>query len=926
MTVWHSRRSSAASAVQNKIQGNMISITNDINTLVEDLVSGASTMAKVAGMAARTPGILDDSVGLDGLTYAGGQQPLLFDQRPSRFSEWHATTNALTTDPVAPLAATLGGDCVCRKAWELFCNETAAARAAPPGHECMPCNRACEIIFGRRLTRYLDPVAAVAALKSPIAPMWWFGRGDGNYGVLRDWGAVWVPPPTDTMSLAALNVTIAQLYKSGNKFESLVYPRALTGDASPAWTAPFVDAVTQMPAVACGVPAFGVDGEYVGGAYTGVYMAASISYFNRLANTSEANLIMVVTTDNGDIFAGSMDGIDKIIGGGGCSSSEVCSIAGVAGGVLLPMLNRTDAGDSLGIMRDWIQITVADEVYAVFSQELSSINWRVFFFVLKEVIFPTPKDDSATLRLVLVIALPVVFAIMLTIGGLTLFISARSHQRIKELESQLGSVAQVKLLGTPSEDVVRSLMRIKDKRKLSRPDREEIIRIVALIASNKLYRIDSTAKAAIAQLGLEGGAGEFLVDMLVRGNDDSASKTGSELVGCEALQDASDAGSEMGVPVGDSTRFQKVLVMFDSSTQLLLEMITDAPSSIDSTQVTIKLSGYTTPVGFDSWLFDVEELKNVDACSEELGQCQQVVASGNSQASLLELAAMIALDRHDLINSLGLPRRKVVTFVRTISRGYNINNQYHNALHAADVVQAVSALIASCDKVVFSKIEKLSLIVGALVHDFGHGGLNANFLKASQDPLFYKYNGVSILENMHAAESMRLLFLEDWCNFATKKLSNEDANELHNTVVDLVLATDMTRHIEIVSQYSTLMTSGGFTGTKPQRLMLMKMFIKFADISNPTRPWGAAYRWAQRVMEEFYCQGDRERASRMPVSKFMDRSQSDSAGCQESFIKFIVQPMAEHIAPVVPGIASDIMTNLKANENMWKGTKKSCDF
>ena len=58
--------------------------------------------------------------------------------------------------------------------------------------------------------------------------------------------------------------------------------------------------------------------------------------------------------------------------------------------------------------------------------------------------------------------------------------------------------------------------------------------------------------------------------------------------------------------------------------------------------------------------------------------------------------------------------------------------------------------------------------------------------------------------------------------------------------------------------------------------------------------WQRAFamcRWSVRVLEEFFAQGDRERAAGLPVSPMMDRTSTSHALSQINFIEFIVAPL-----------------------------------
>jgi len=52
---------------------------------------------------------------------------------------------------------------------------------------------------------------------------------------------------------------------------------------------------------------------------------------------------------------------------------------------------------------------------------------------------------------------------------------------------------------------------------------------------------------------------------------------------------------------------------------------------------------------------------------------------------------------------------------------------------------------------------------------------------------------------------------------------------------------------------------------------VLKNVAHCADLSNPTKPYLLYSRWVERVMEEFFRQGDQEKARGIDVSAMCDR-------------------------------------------------------
>lgn len=69
------------------------------------------------------------------------------------------------------------------------------------------------------------------------------------------------------------------------------------------------------------------------------------------------------------------------------------------------------------------------------------------------------------------------------------------------------------------------------------------------------------------------------------------------------------------------------------------------------------------------------------------------------------------------------------------------------------------------------------------------------------------------------------------------------------------------------------------------RLLVMEIIIKLADVNGPMKEHPLHCQWTDRIASEFYEQGDEERSLNLPVSLYMDRSDPRLPELQKSFIK-----------------------------------------
>mmetsp|Transcript_6600 Transcript_6600/g.16470 ORF Transcript_6600/g.16470 Transcript_6600/m.16470 type:complete len:154 (+) Transcript_6600:2213-2674(+) len=139
-------------------------------------------------------------------------------------------------------------------------------------------------------------------------------------------------------------------------------------------------------------------------------------------------------------------------------------------------------------------------------------------------------------------------------------------------------------------------------------------------------------------------------------------------------------------------------------------------------------------------------------------------------------------------------------------------------------------------------------------------------------------------------------------------------------MITMVLGTDMAFHFESVGTFKNRVGGSGFDPKVAEdRTFVLKLGLHCADISNPVKPPVISKQWTDRVMEEFYQQGDKERALGMPISPFYDREKDgiqNVGKCQIGFIDFIIKPLYEVWAAHFPE-CSHCLDYLSQNRQYW---------
>ena len=138
--------------------------------------------------------------------------------------------------------------------------------------------------------------------------------------------------------------------------------------------------------------------------------------------------------------------------------------------------------------------------------------------------------------------------------------------------------------------------------------------------------------------------------------------------------------------------------------------------------------------------------------------------------------------------------------------------------------------------------------------------------------LSLNFNDISVLENEHASHAFKLMIHENKYHFLQNANPSKFA-ELRKKIVQAVLHTDMTSHFASVAKIKSNTTGKPWDelDSASQWEVLMYM-LHMADLSNAAKGGPMFKLWANRCLEEFFCQGDKERDMGLPISMLCDRN------------------------------------------------------
>ncbi|XP_043410605.1 high affinity cAMP-specific and IBMX-insensitive 3',5'-cyclic phosphodiesterase 8A isoform X2 [Prionailurus bengalensis] len=276
------------------------------------------------------------------------------------------------------------------------------------------------------------------------------------------------------------------------------------------------------------------------------------------------------------------------------------------------------------------------------------------------------------------------------------------------------------------------------------------------------------------------------------------------------------------------------------------------------------------------------------------------------------------------------------SWLQIIEANYHSCNPYHNSTHSADVLHATAYFLCKERiKQTLDPVDEVAALIAATIHDVDHPGRTNSFLCNAGSELAILYNDTAVLESHHAALAFQLTTRDDTCNIF-KNMERNDYRTLRQGIIDMVLATEMTKHFEHVNKFVNSINKplaaleeneetnkdeeaiNTMLRTPENRTLIKRMLIKCADVSNPCRPLEQCIEWAARISEEYFSQTDEEKQQDLPVvMPVFDRNTCSIPKSQISFIDYFITDMFDAWDAFVD--LPELMQHLDNNFKYWKG-------
>ncbi|XP_054260825.1 cGMP-dependent 3',5'-cyclic phosphodiesterase-like [Macrosteles quadrilineatus] len=270
------------------------------------------------------------------------------------------------------------------------------------------------------------------------------------------------------------------------------------------------------------------------------------------------------------------------------------------------------------------------------------------------------------------------------------------------------------------------------------------------------------------------------------------------------------------------------------------------------------------------------------------------------------------------IKHFNIPVHTLLRFILYAQRGYR-DTPYHNWSHAFAVLHFAFIVMKNCrimERKHLTPLEGLALLVSAMCHDIDHRGTTNQFQLRSGNSLARLYSSEgSVMERHHVSQTMCILNTEG-CNIVAH-LDETLFKQFIDLISEMILATDMVVHFKMLPEEKQMSVSGFDESRDRHRELLRGLIISCADISDQTKDWTMCRRVAKLIYDEFFTQGDMEKAMGVDPMDMMDRDKAKIPDLQVEFLSHVVSPVYDVLVSLYPE-AKACQEQIRLNLECWQ--------
>lgn len=106
-----------------------------------------------------------------------------------------------------------------------------------------------------------------------------------------------------------------------------------------------------------------------------------------------------------------------------------------------------------------------------------------------------------------------------------------------------------------------------------------------------------------------------------------------------------------------------------------------------------------------------------------------------------------------------------------------------------------------------------------------------------------------------------------------------------------MLNTDISKHFTLLTQLKTKLSPSFPSDSFEDRALILSISLRAANSFKVLREKNIFSKWVDRMFDEFYKQGEMEKALELPISKFMDRDNTVKEKAFSNYLTVVCRPL-----------------------------------
>lgn len=115
--------------------------------------------------------------------------------------------------------------------------------------------------------------------------------------------------------------------------------------------------------------------------------------------------------------------------------------------------------------------------------------------------------------------------------------------------------------------------------------------------------------------------------------------------------------------------------------------------------------------------------------------------------------------------------------------------------------------------------------------------------------------------------------------------------ETRRFIINSVLNTDISKHFSLLTELKTKLGNNFPTDSHEDRTLILSVSLRVASSFKVVRERGTFFKWMENMFEEFFKQGDMEKVLELPISKFMDRENTNKEKAFSNYLNVVCKPL-----------------------------------